>query len=189
MDLTARLALLEEPHVAPLNAFVRRLQKATEADVPWFDPLDGGADARLLVLMESPSRRGHENGFVSVDNDTPTGRRMRETFASAGLRREDWAIWNVVPWYLGDDRRARNPTLAERRRGEVWLGGLLPLLPSLRVVLTLGAPAREGWRSLGLDLPHVAAPHPSNTNLCARPWLAAEFERAVSEAARRAVGA
>ncbi len=189
MDLNARRALLDTPSVIDLNGFVRRLREVTGLESPWFDPLDGGVEARLLVLMESPSRRGYQNGFVSVDNDTPTGRRMREAFAAAGLRRERWVVWNVVPWYLGDDQRGRNPTLGERRRGEGWLRELLSLLPCLRAVLTLGAPAREGWRSLGLDLPHIAAPHPSNTNLCARPWLTAEFERAVSEAARRVTDA
>ena len=181
--VAAREELLTEPHVAPLSDFARRLREATGEAVPWFDPLDGGVGARLLVLMEAPSRRGIRNGFVSVDNPTPTGRRMRETMAEAGLRREDRVVWNVVPWYLGDAAKARNPTPAERRAGALHLAGLLALLPNLRAVLTLSSPAREGWRLLASDLPHVAAPHPSNTNLCARPWLREEFERAVAEAA------
>lgn len=180
--LVARRALVDAPHVATLNDFVRRLRLTTDRPVPWFDPLDGGSDARLLVLMESPSRRGIGNGFVSADNPTPTGRRMRDEFARAGLVREDRVVWNVVPWYLGNDLKARNPTVAERREGAQRLADLLPLLPRLRVVLTLGAPAREGWRSLALDLPHVAAPHPSNTNLCARPWALAEFRQALTVA-------
>ncbi len=180
--LAARRALLGKPHIAPLSAYVASLREATGETIPWFDPLDGGAGAGLLVLMEAPSRRGIQNGFVSADNPTPTGRRMRETMERAGLRREDRVIWNVVPWYLGDAARARNPTRAERRAGAPYLATLLPLLPNLRAVLTLGAPAREGWRSFGSDLPHIAAPHPSNTNLCARPWLREEFERAVAEA-------
>ena len=186
MELTDEEALarrrdrVDDPHVA-LSRFVRELRTATGESVPWFDPLDGGVEARLLVLMEAPSRKGIQSGFVSADNPTPTGQRMREEFAAAGLRREDRAIWNVVPWYLGDGAKARNPTLAERRAGTLWLPPLLALLPRLNGVLTLGAPAREGWRSLGLDLPHVAAPHPSNTNLCARPWALEEFRRALRE--------
>lgn len=176
-----RLARIDEPHVQPLSDFVRGLREATGRAVPWFDPLDGGVEARLLVLMEAPSRKGIQNGFVSVDNPTPTGRRMREEFAAAGIRREDRTIWNVVPWYLGDATKARNPTSGERREGSLRLRDLLPLLPSLEVVLTLGAPAREGWRTLGSDLPHVAAPHPSNTNLCARPWALEEFRSALRE--------
>ena len=57
------------------------------------------------------------------------------------------------------------------------------LLPDLQIVLTLGTAAREGWQMLGLSLPSIAAPHPSNTNLCARPWLAEEFDKAVLSAA------
>lgn len=182
--IAERLRRLDEPHVEPLSDFVRGLRAATGRAVPWFDPLDGGAEARLLVLMEAPSRKGIENGFVSVDNPTPTGRRMRETFASAGIPRDHRVVWNVVPWYLGDSMKARNPTRAERRAGTDWLADLLPLLPSLRAVLTLGAPAREGWAALGSPLPHIAAPHPSNTNLCARPWALEEFHRAVEAAGR-----
>ena len=163
--------------VAPLDEYAAGLPGRT----PRFDPLDAGTGARLLVLMESPSRRGIEQGFASSDNPTPTGRRMREEMAAAGLRREDRVVWNVVPWYLGDERKARNPTRREVWEGASHLPGLLALLPRLRVVLTLGAPAREGWRSLGSDLPHIAAPHPSNTNLCARPWLLEEFRAALQE--------
>lgn len=138
----------------------------------------------MLVLMESPSRRGIEQGFASADNPTPTGKRMREEMAAAGLRREDRVVWNVVPWYLGEGTRVRNPTLREVREGASYLPGLLALLPGLRVVLTLGVAAREGWRSIGSELPHVAAPHPSNTNLCARPWLLEEFRSALREVVR-----
>ena len=182
--VAARLRRIDEPHVAPLSDLVRGLRAATGQAVPWFDPLDGGTGARLLVLMEAPSRKGIENGFVSVDNPTPTGRRMRAEFAAAGLPRETRAIWNVVPWYLGDATRARNPTPSERRAGTLRLGELLTRLPNLAVVLTLGAAAREGWRALDSDLPQIAAPHPSNTNLCARPWALEDFRGALREAAR-----
>ena len=172
-----------DSHVSELNAFAQALEAEKGKPIPRFDPLDGGNRARLLVLMESPSRRGIERGYASSDNPTPTGRRMRETFAAAGIRREDRVIWNAVPWYLGDDRKGRNPTAAELREGALYLPPLLKLLPELRVVLTLGVAAEKGWKSLNSELPHIAAPHPSNTNLCARPWLAAEFRRAVEEAA------
>lgn len=175
---------MDAPHIDVLDEYAQAIASRYGNSIPRFDPLDGGVGARLLILMESPSRRGHERGLVSVDNPTPTGRRMREEMASAGICREDRVVWNVVPWYLGDDRKARNPTLAERRAGTLLLPSLLELLPRLEVVLTLGGPAREGWRSLGLDLPHVAAPHPSNTNLCARPWALGEFRSALREAAR-----
>ncbi len=170
-------------HVRALDDYARALETARGRPVPRFDPLDGGVAARLLVLMESPSRRGIEQGFASADNPTPTGRRMREEMAASGIRREDRVVWNVVPWYLGDAQKARNPTLAERREGAALLPSFLALLPSLKVVLTLGVAAREGWRSLDLVLPHVAAPHPSNTNLCARPWLLEEFRVSLREVA------
>ncbi|RYG24487.1 hypothetical protein EON82_10555 [bacterium] len=108
-----------DSHVSELNAFAQALEEAKGRPVPRFDPLDGGNRAQLLVLMESPSRRGIERGFASSDNPTPAGRRMREAFESAGIRREERVIWNVVPWYLGDDGKGRNPTSAELRKAYV----------------------------------------------------------------------
>ena len=50
-----RRALLDRPHMKPLNEYVAKLRRDREnVEVPDFDPLDGGIDARVLFLFEKP---------------------------------------------------------------------------------------------------------------------------------------
>ena len=47
---------IDQPHIAPLNAWMRDLRKRLgfNAIVPWFDPWDGGVASRVLWLLEAP---------------------------------------------------------------------------------------------------------------------------------------
>lgn len=67
-----KLALLREPHVAPLTAFVERMRAERGQDaVPWFDPTEAGVNARILLLLEAPGARAatkRGSGFVSPVN-------------------------------------------------------------------------------------------------------------------------
>src|SRR5690242_12415653 len=76
-----RRAMLTLPHVAPLTAYAAELRLRSSVEVPEFDPLDGGVDARVLFLLEKPGpmtadgsrfsgRSG--SGFISRNNDDPT---------------------------------------------------------------------------------------------------------------------
>jgi len=100
--LAARVTALTMPHMHALNGFVLRLRKEGRI-VPWFDPFDGGPEARLLILMESPARRGTDPRFVSRDNATPTQANLRRFLAEAGIARRDTVLWNVVPWVMDPD--------------------------------------------------------------------------------------
>lgn len=101
--------LLDAPHVAPLTEFVRRLRAAHGGTVPWFDPTEAVAQARILLLFENPGRRADAaqgSGFTSADNDDKSAENMWGFFREAGIdRRRDIVAWNIVPWYLGDDRK------------------------------------------------------------------------------------
>jgi len=67
-EIERKRTLLEEPHVAPLTQFVRRLRQQRGGDsVPWFDPTEAGVNARILLLFENPGRRddaGLGSGFI-----------------------------------------------------------------------------------------------------------------------------
>jgi hypothetical protein len=67
-EIERKRTLLEEPHVAPLTQFVRRLRQPRGGDsVPWFDPTEAGVNARILLLFENPGRRddaGLGSGFI-----------------------------------------------------------------------------------------------------------------------------
>lgn len=99
-----RRALLALPHAAPLAAYAAGLRRPG-AQVPDFDPLDGGTAARVLFVLEKPGPGIHPGGFVSRDNDTPTAAAVRAFMAQAGLPRRETALWNLVPWWGGRRRR------------------------------------------------------------------------------------
>lgn len=63
------MSLLDEPHIVPLTDFVRGLRAERGDVVPWFDPTEAGAEARILLLFENPGRRADAaqgSGFISA---------------------------------------------------------------------------------------------------------------------------
>jgi len=46
-----RRAMLWEPHIAPLTAYVATLRDRGMSEVPDFDPLDSGKDATCALLV------------------------------------------------------------------------------------------------------------------------------------------
>ena len=156
-----RRGLLGSAHLAPLAAYCDTLRRPG-VEVPDLDPLDGGVDARLLLLLEkpgpktSPDRGG--TGFVSFDNPDPTARASRRFAEEAGIERRSRIVWNVCPWWNGTtDFRS-----AEGREGIAELPRFLELLPSLRVAVCVGRRA-EAARPLleGRGLTTFASAHPS----------------------------
>src|ERR1700733_350011 len=75
-----RRAMLTLPHIAPLTAYAAKLRLRGAVEVPDFDPLDGGVNARVLFLFEKPGPMtadgsafsGSGSGFISRNNDDPT---------------------------------------------------------------------------------------------------------------------
>ncbi|MDM0002602.1 hypothetical protein QTI24_28640 [Variovorax sp. J22P240] len=98
-----------EPHVAPLQALAERISANHDAPegVPRFDPLDGGINARVLLLQEAPGPRAVGTGFVSFDKSDQTTANARHACESAGLSRRDVVRWNAVPWYIGNEGRTK----------------------------------------------------------------------------------
>ena len=188
----ARQARLAEPHAAPLVPFVEGLRKRhPDRVVPWFDPADGGAHARVLYLLEKPSRGSvmTEEGpvYVGLDNPTSGSRRMKALMAEAGVPREAMLIWNAVPWWNGTAK----VTGEEVRAGADALDRLLALMPRLRAVVLVGRKAERAWAlSGGAAVPVFVSAHPSANVRAAFPerWMAipsvwAEAWRAVSASA------
>jgi hypothetical protein len=79
-----REAQLHDPHVLPLMNVVRDL-RAQGLIVPNVDPNDGGVNARVLVLLETPGPKAVASGFVSRDNPDPTARNLGLVLDEAGL--------------------------------------------------------------------------------------------------------
>lgn len=109
--------------------------------VPGFEPRNGNASARFLFLLETPGRQATTS--VSQYNDDPTARNFQSMLKVAGIEDSDIAIWNVVPWYLGDDRAAQPPTATDIREGIGWLIKALPCFENLQCIVLVGASARR----------------------------------------------
>lgn len=187
----ARMDRLQEPHTAPLTAFVERIRQTTDPHAPYwapyFDPKSGGTNAQVLMLLESPGPQVSRTGFVSLDNPDGTAENLSCLLKLAGLSRDRLLMWNSFPWQLsaqrvvvpGDDhlQEAAQATLE-----------LLSLLPALKVVVLVGGRAAQGWTHVEPLLPQVSVvlncPHPSPVNLGPRPEAAAQALNILGRARR-----
>lgn len=154
----------------PLDAYLADLRaRVAPSVVPGFDPQDGRAGARVLLLLEKPGPGALASGAVSRDNGSLTSRAIRSFLNEAELPREETVLWNVVPAWNGTTR----VTATEVREGLAHLARLLPLLPRLDTAILAGRHAgRAGPLLRGLRL--IATAHPSPNVRAAFPerWAA-----------------
>ena len=166
-----RRQMLQEPHIAPLTDFVRKMKEAHPTwDFPDFDPLDGGCNADILFLFEKPgpmtSASGKGSGFISRNNDDPTAEATFTFMNMAGLPRKRTVVWNVIPGWNG----TRKITTTEFRAGVDDLNGLLELLPKLRTIVLVGKKARRGFSLIKpRPLQILESAHPSPLVRASRP--------------------
>ena len=143
-QLEHRKALRDLPHVKPLKDFATGLQAEKSGSVvPFFDPLDGGTQARALFLLEKPGpktvpKKGG-SGFISRDNDDRTAAATFNFMKEAGIPRCMTMLWNVIPWWDGKVKA----TKADLDAGILKVGSLVDLLPLLRCVVLVGRNAHS----------------------------------------------
>ncbi len=169
--LAQRRAMLDRPEMAVLRRFASQVGQ-THGPTPDFDPADGGATARILLLLETPGTGIGKTGFVSADNATGTAANLRRFLAEAGVDRQDLVIWNAVPFVIHTGGPNRAPRMAEIRRGLALLPPLLALLPNLRCVVLSGRIAGSGEPIIQGEkpgLPVIRIPHPSPVYVCTSP--------------------
>ena len=182
-----RQALLGEDHVAPLAAYAAQLAERTGKAVPMVDPLDGGVNARLLILLETPGPRVLGTGFVSRDNPDGTAANMFRFLDRASIDRSDTVIWNIVPWPIQTaGERNRNPTRAEVAEGLIHLPDFLDLLPRLELAVLAGRKAEAALSLLeARATPCLTMPHPSPTFVCTSPNVSLRISACLEKAAER----
>ncbi len=170
----ARHGLVNEPHVASLNAFVRQLRHETGfgGQIPFFDPLDGGTAAEILYLLEAPGAQAVSSGFISRNNADESAKNFFELNDAAQIPRKATIIWNIVPWYIGSEKKIRAAQTADLAAGILHLQKLLQLLPALRAVVIMGQKPAFADKYIGTARPEVAiirSPHPSPLYVNHRP--------------------
>lgn len=182
--LAAKHALMNEAHVRPLNALAHEIREETGGEVPLFDPAGGGIHSTALFLLEAPGARAtgaagpraalKGSGIISPDNNDQTAENSWHLYREASLDTSAVAIWNIVPWYVGSTTKIRAARRDDIAAAQPYLHRLMRLLPEVRVVLTIGDKARDGWlryllRQDSVLLPTLACPHPSPQVLNVHP--------------------
>jgi uracil-DNA glycosylase len=122
-----------------------RTERGLTIEVPGFDTKNGNELAKYLFLLEAPGPRAVETGQISFDNPDPSARNLREQLAAAGIAREEIALWNIVPWYIGNKAgtsiRAANGS--DVCAGTNYLAPLVSAMPNLCCIVLVGGAARK----------------------------------------------
>jgi len=141
----ARLAAIRETHVAPLTSFVEsmRHERGLKGEIPYFDPADGGVNARCLFLLEAPGAKAVESGFISRNNPDETAKNFFLLNQEVSLARELTVSWNVVPWYIGQGSSIRPASAADIQEAHPYLEEMLRLLLQLQIVVLIGRKAQR----------------------------------------------
>ena len=174
LEVQRRMFLLEESHQQPLWDYVEalRLGSGPTYQIPHFDPLDGGVNARVLFLLEAPGPRVLQTGFIRRDNPDLTARNLGELLEGVGLARADTLLWNTVPWYIaGENGRFRAPNAQDIGQAREATQRLLGLLPRLEHIVLVGVHAQKSqpWLEALGRYTLWAMGHPSPQNFAARP--------------------
>lgn len=155
-----------------------RAERNLKQEVPDFDPQNGNEKAKYLFLLEAPGRKAVQTGYISFENPDPTARNFRDQLAEAGIIRAEIALWNIVPWYIGnaDGTAIRAATSADISDGIVYLKPLVSLMPKLKCVVLVGGAARQAHMFLSrvTTARVVCCHHPSARVLNVNPNAARE---------------
>ena len=149
----------------PLSQFAEFVRRDSgQANVPDFDPLDGGIHAECLFILEAPGPQALNTGFVSRNNPSQTSSNLWHLTKAAGMERKRTAVWNCVPWYIGDETGLRAAKPADVTEGLKYLRLLIELLTKLRIAVLVGRAAGRNRATLTHEFPHLQLfeiPHPS----------------------------
>ena len=140
-----RLAMLDSPHMKPLTDYLASVRAALgeQYHIPDFDPCDGGIHARVLFLLEAPGPKAVTSKFVSSNNPDPTAKNLWNLIHNAGIARTDTLIWNIVPWYIGENGHIKPAPKEDIKQAMPYLKDLLLLLPNLELIMLVGGKAQS----------------------------------------------
>lgn len=169
-----KMKRLHLPHIKLLTEFVYEIRRETRLGegIPYFDPDDGGTDARCMFLLEAPGRKAVNSGFISRNNPDETAKNFFMMNKEAGVPREDTLSWNIVPWYIGDGKKIRSANNRDILDGLPYLYSLLEMLPKLEIIVLVGKKAQLVRNDIERRMPYILLKdmhHPSPKNMNTRP--------------------
>ncbi len=149
-----RQEMLMLPHMKPLTDYLLSVRAKCGEDyqIPDFDPYDGGIQARALFLLEAPGPKAR-HGFVSRNNPDPTAENLWHLMQDAGIPRQDTLLWNICPWYVGENGHILPVRAKDIQEARPYLRGLLGLLPRLQMIVLIGRKAQSATRYLSSITP------------------------------------
>ncbi|EFJ1749927.1 uracil-DNA glycosylase [Escherichia coli] len=171
------------PHIAPLTRWVQSYKK-NGTDMPWFDPADGGINARILILLQSPAKSELSPRFVSQDNPGPSQQNLNRFLKQAKIKRQNIIIWNAIPWLMPTNTKII-PTRENINKGLNIIKSLMPLLKNVRVILLAGSVASKTRIFFEKEYPHIVLlnmPHPSPLSLCRSPDISTKIKDTLQQA-------
>jgi uracil-DNA glycosylase len=161
-----------------LRKFVNKIRKENglTKEVPDFDPLNGNANARILFVLEAPGAKAVKTGYISFDNPDQSARNFRDQLHKAEIDRGEIAIWNIVPWYLGDGNRIKAACVSDVLKGLNYLYELIKILKKLEFIVLVGGAARRAHTFLShkVNIRILGCHHPSPKVVNNNPSMAEE---------------
>jgi uracil-DNA glycosylase len=150
-----------------------RAEQGLGIEVPEFDPDNGNEQARYLFLLEAPGPKAIQSGYISLNNPDPTARNFRHQLSHTGIEAEDIALWNIVPWYLGDQqhKKIRKARTSDIEAGLKYIPAVVSAMPKLECIILVGAAARQAHVPLSAltQVRILSCHHPSAQCLNANP--------------------
>jgi uracil-DNA glycosylase len=130
-----------------LKAVVEKIKReqGLQEEVPGFDPKNGNEQAKYLFLLEAPGPKAVQTGYISFDNPDPSARNFRQLLDAAGIHRSEIAIWNTVPWYIGNEEKTRiRAAQGYDIRGSLeYLADIIAEIPGLEYIVLMGSASRK----------------------------------------------
>lgn len=172
-NIKQRIDMLDMEHIKPLTDFVRDLRNIENAEIPYFDPLDGGIKAKYLFLLEKPGKMALESeggsGFVSRNNNDETAKNIYNFLEEAKIARKDTIIWNSIAPWNGKTRI----TAEEVSINTDYLIKLLQILPKISTIILVGKKAQKFEKIIlekySKKLKIIKSYHPSPKNKALAP--------------------
>jgi uracil-DNA glycosylase len=150
-----------------------RQEQNLTVEVPNFDPNNGNEKAMFLFILEAPGPKAVKSGIISTDNPDPSARNFKAQLSEAGIEQSQIAIWNIVPWYIGNKERTkiRASKREDIEKGREYAKLISLNMPNLKAIVLVGGAARRShvFFSQFSQVPVFACHHTSALSMNSRP--------------------